>query len=721
MIRPTRPAVAITIAATLTAYPAPLSVAGVGNDRVSDAYVDWFIDESSFSPVDLSAKLGAPIRVSDFEFVPGLVDPPNPPVGLPLFSKLVDTYYSVDIENVGIYSEPSFQRFGPGVPSVVVQAMIDQGYRPIDIEVRPAATEGSSSVPARMLAIAVPNTGANRADWFIELEQWPSDISAIANLSSPRFRPIDIEYSGDFTIGQFFFRGYAVLAVENEPTAATGYRDWRMQWTVSDFALTFEAAQPIGKIVDLEAHEFRLDGNQNSDNTERYDAILVDWEGETPHPQLANVAAGELGEAFAGRIDDERDKIPHLSAGFRIVDAEYFWLSPGPDEHCNAVIRDAPTGLQRRVRDALADAAFEGPLQSRDYSALDIKEIGGERFPGVHSDATTSGGDVGTSRHEPPAMFGVIAAYAYAFDDIALTEQQLNTCDIDICPTPPGICDPQNFTVEQLVDRMLNLQDYAAAQTLIEERYTYSAVFDLLADSTPPVDGPFAAEDLCGQSIPLPTLTDFTEAIADGSIVNGQAQADLLSTIFVDDATLNTAVGLIIDDEALETDLTQTEIDAFKDALRIGSRTYTRPETLFTPTAPQTTPTLRVLSTTIASIPGCHPDGVAANRHFAVTALVQTAALNENATEAAVAESLRDAIADALDGWDVCAGEPCTADTNNDQTVGLDDLLTVLSNFGSTTPNGQTDGDIDPPTAPDGTVGLGDLLLVLANFGNTCP
>ena len=64
---------------------------------------------------------------------------------------------------------------------------------------------------------------------------------------------------------------------------------------------------------------------------------------------------------------------------------------------------------------------------------------------------------------------------------------------------------------------------------------------------------------------------------------------------------------------------------------------------------------------------------------------------------------------------------PCTADTNNDQTVGLDDLLTVLANFGNNTTNGPTDGDIDPPGAPDTTVGLGDLLLVLANFGNTCP
>jgi len=65
--------------------------------------------------------------------------------------------------------------------------------------------------------------------------------------------------------------------------------------------------------------------------------------------------------------------------------------------------------------------------------------------------------------------------------------------------------------------------------------------------------------------------------------------------------------------------------------------------------------------------------------------------------------------------------QTCPADTNNDQTVGLDDLLTVLANFGNAPAGGPADGDIHPPGAPDGTVGLEDLLLVLANFGNTCP
>jgi hypothetical protein len=59
----------------------------------------------------------------------------------------------------------------------------------------------------------------------------------------------------------------------------------------------------------------------------------------------------------------------------------------------------------------------------------------------------------------------------------------------------------------------------------------------------------------------------------------------------------------------------------------------------------------------------------------------------------------------------------CPGDTNDDNTVDLTDLLTVLANFGTTTTNGPADGDLDG----SGTVDLNDLLQVLANFGNTCP
>jgi len=60
---------------------------------------------------------------------------------------------------------------------------------------------------------------------------------------------------------------------------------------------------------------------------------------------------------------------------------------------------------------------------------------------------------------------------------------------------------------------------------------------------------------------------------------------------------------------------------------------------------------------------------------------------------------------------------PCPGDTTNDNTVGLDDLLTVLSNFGASTTLGPPAGDLDF----SGTVGLDDLLQVLGNFGGGCP
>ena len=55
----------------------------------------------------------------------------------------------------------------------------------------------------------------------------------------------------------------------------------------------------------------------------------------------------------------------------------------------------------------------------------------------------------------------------------------------------------------------------------------------------------------------------------------------------------------------------------------------------------------------------------------------------------------------------------CPGDTDGSGSTGLDDLLTVLSNFGSTSPAGGSDGDLDG----DGVVGLDDLLTVLADFG----
>jgi len=56
--------------------------------------------------------------------------------------------------------------------------------------------------------------------------------------------------------------------------------------------------------------------------------------------------------------------------------------------------------------------------------------------------------------------------------------------------------------------------------------------------------------------------------------------------------------------------------------------------------------------------------------------------------------------------------EPCDGDLDGNQSVDLDDLNLVLTNFGQSTSSGDADGN--------GKVDLDDLNMVLTNFGNSC-
>jgi len=59
---------------------------------------------------------------------------------------------------------------------------------------------------------------------------------------------------------------------------------------------------------------------------------------------------------------------------------------------------------------------------------------------------------------------------------------------------------------------------------------------------------------------------------------------------------------------------------------------------------------------------------------------------------------------------------PCLADLNGDNAVTLDDLATLLANFGRTDDARYAEGDV----TGDGTVGLDDLALLLSKFGTAC-
>jgi hypothetical protein len=59
---------------------------------------------------------------------------------------------------------------------------------------------------------------------------------------------------------------------------------------------------------------------------------------------------------------------------------------------------------------------------------------------------------------------------------------------------------------------------------------------------------------------------------------------------------------------------------------------------------------------------------------------------------------------------DACVALP--GDVNGDGTVGFDDLLAAISNWGDCPPEGECPADVDG----DGTVGFEDLLTVLSNW-----
>jgi hypothetical protein len=60
-------------------------------------------------------------------------------------------------------------------------------------------------------------------------------------------------------------------------------------------------------------------------------------------------------------------------------------------------------------------------------------------------------------------------------------------------------------------------------------------------------------------------------------------------------------------------------------------------------------------------------------------------------------------------------GPICLGDVTGDGAIGVNDMLAILSYFGSTTVVG--DADVDN----DGVVGVNDMLMFLSLFGTYCP
>ena len=718
-------ACAVSAASAQIFPPAPLA------DRVNPVGVAWNLDETILDGADISARLATDPRISDFEFRPAFI--PIPGSNDSFFSYSTTNYFATEIGNTGPFSASGLKRFGPGPAPTVIAALQAQNYRPVDIEYRRELTYSGGSLPPVLMALAVPNTGANQADWSINIDVGRTTIENLRFTFPTSFRPLDIELSDAFRDSNddpVFL--YAVLAVENSSAAPTGGVNWRVEWdrTASNIAFS-QLFNEVGQIGDLEPIDF----TQGSDPL--YDVIYLDWQGQTRYSQIGIIEPDDLPnqtDYFTGTTSQPRpfQNLPQATAGFRVVDAEYFWVAFDSDafRRAQAVLLDAPTGLQRRVRDELGAVAVEIPRISNFFSGLDIKPVGEPRIPGIHADKLlkNTGFFAPSGGPSTPLHFLYIAAYAYLNDDPALTEQQLNTCDPSACPPPTTTCNPQLLTVAQIVDRMLSLSDNSAAKTLLDERYTEPALETFIESivNTGLFNPNLIQDSGCTVDLQLDDATDLIEQIIDGTIISGQPREDLIAALFTPpSSSLQAAFDAVVNDEALQTDLTQQEINDFIANATIRSRVLV--SNAIYSVGSTNTPTLRVLHTVWASVPECGSGNLPELNEFVISAYVETDSLDPNSLDAAIAEALRDSIADGLADWQDCADTGCNAaDLSSPLSPGVPDgVLTgadffeFLSRFQAGDLSVDFSSPLNPGT-PDGVLTGADFFEFLSLFAAGC-
>ena len=708
------------IAAIVTAAPA--ANPDLTTHRTSPTPVPWEIAEPAVSLPDFAQKLSAGRRPADFEF-PYFYT--SDWVGISSLS-----YNSIDVENTGPYEIDGLRVVGPAPAATVIQALNLNSLRPIDIEYN------GFNDPPQMTAVAVPNEGENFAQWYIDMEATQASIQAMPDGFPFSYRPVDIEYSG---VNDNDEPTYAFIAVLNAGFAATGSTDWWARFDMTQSEILFYQ-QSLGRILDLEIQS----GRQADDP--RWDAIFIPWDEDRPvYNHVASLASPtyadpaerryiprDFTDDFDPGVNDFEFDLPGLTAGYRLTDIEYYFIVDSGFGSVDAFIKtegtfvDAATRLQFIVRDEFDNAATIRPLQSSERCGFHMTEIGADtEIPGVHADGKRlqNGINVGFGL---PGHMPFLTAYAVLNDDLGLTEQQLYTCDPSACPPPTTICDPQLFTIRELLERMRDLQDYSSAQTLIEERYLAENINPFIKSIADPdcnfncpalVDFgiPSGSGRYCDATVTLEQLTALIEAMTDGTLGDAQSRDDFLSYMFVPaPAPVNAAIDASIDDEAFEYDLTPAQIQAFKDATtrlwrELAIDTTARVGEM------NNVPVTRRASFAFVGVPFYDGQtGTVTIREFSINTYLESEADDAAPLHAITAEALRDPIANALDAWTNRPAGCNPADLAAPfGTLDLADITAFITAFTSAEPPADLNGDM--------LFDLADITIFVTAFTGGCP
>ncbi len=487
------------------------------DDRIHDTPTGW-IYRYGASPATIEADVGNGFRPFSLQ------------------RTAPDTYDVVSVRNSGAYSIPGFSTahtYFAMTPANLSAAI--SGERIVDLD---CFDIGGSLY---MSAVTIPNSGAQAAGWHWTYNHTsPNSVYDWAINLSGGYRLLDLE---KYTVNGV--TRWAGVAVQNTGAQAQGWWCWVGQ-TESD--VSAKLAQYGARLIDIEVQTPPTIGSPAT-----FAVLMV---SENPGRQWFD------GNASAQQISD---LINQNEA--RLTALEHYTDQFGQHRYAVAYVDNA-NPQTRRVRD-LMDAAI-----SNGVFGFQIKQVGGSALAGVNQDFA----------FEPASMLKILHG-AFAIDRCESGNDSLSssiyvrdTCNNNECPTTAGTCSASYESLGTAIAEMLQQSDNNRTME-IELRYgtaTLNNYATLLGLSNTRINHRLGC--LCGNPFNTFSCTDSAnlyEKIADGSLFSEAWRDQLFARMANLDAwgygsypTLSS----VITQEAANTELTASEISAFRAAMRFANK-----------------------------------------------------------------------------------------------------------------------------------------------------
>ena len=554
-----------------------------------------------------------------------------------------NVFDAVLVQNSGTYAKTGQVWYQAQTSTALGDSLTANNRRLIDLE--PYDSGGGVT---RFYATAIPNTGADAAGWGWLFGVTPTQITDWVNNNPTPLRLIDIDsYVMNGT------RVYSAVAVNNTGNQQQG---WWHYYDQSTTGLANLLDQLNARIVDIEVH-----ANPTVLTGARFSALLAPagttgWWWYT----------GVTGDQLADRLD--------LNAA-RLVDIERYTDAFGTTRFAAVMLDNANTAT-RRVRQIMWDIVSDG-AQTGAY----LKEVGGGVRVGFGVDHV----------FEPASSLKILHS-TYAIDRAAAGLDSINAsvfvgdrCNNNECPDGVN-CNPGNESLSAVIRETMEQSDNNRTKVL-HDRYGRTNLNNFalsLGMSRTQINHDIGC-GLPANEFTLRDLGTIYEAVADGSLFS-TAWRDTLFNLMndSDENGMPSRLNNIITQEAALTDLTSSEISAFRNAVFIASKggSYGIPVN-------GQCCTYHRSSGGWAEIPFKNALGIIFMRDYVLGTFVNNEpndTLAAQANSEAFYELLREPIREALASWDAACNEPSTGVLVSQISVPVGGTLTINSIQGGTQP-----------------------------------